>query len=510
VSRKIWPRKRYPVSPLGLATLAALTPSHWQVTIVDENVESLENADLNVDIIGVCGMSVQVPRQRELLAHFRSRGYYVVAGGSRASLTPEEYESIADAVVAGEAEYLWPQFCRDFEDGQAAGLYHETGTVALESVPVPRFDLLKCDRYSLAALQFSRGCPFRCEFCDIIVMFGRKPRTKPLHQVEAELDALRELNVRNVFFVDDNLIGHKPKCKELLHGLIDYQRRHNYRFYFGTEASINLAQDDELLDLLREANFGWVFIGIETPDPASLEETLKFQNLRQDLVQSVQNIHARGIDVQAGFIIGFDADDHTVFDRQFEFIQNAGITLPMLGLLQAIPRTPLFTRLKKAGRLIPDTDVLDTKASTNVIPQNMTYGEMIEGYLELMRRLFDDEAIYNRLESKFSALGPVVQSYYTSVPDTISVGLRFIWHSVLSQGPRRWYYFLKSLLLTKGNVSRLVALVDGWIASLAIRDFLERRLIPGRMHPSQYPDFQVDAQISAQAREVRGQLEEAP
>jgi len=254
--------------PLGLATLAALCPPDWEIEIVDENIESIPLAP-KTDIVGVCGMGVQHERQMELLAYYRARGYRTVAGGSFASLCPERYGALADAVIAGEAEYIWKDFCRDVEQGAAKPLYRETGVVALADSPIPRFDLLKLDRYSSVSLQFSRGCPYRCEFCDIIVMFGRKPRTKSPEQVGQELDALRRSNVTNVFFVDDNLIGHRPAAKALLHFLGDYQRRHGQPFHFGTEASLNLAQDEELLTLFREANFGWVFIGIESPDPES-------------------------------------------------------------------------------------------------------------------------------------------------------------------------------------------------------------------------------------------------
>lgn len=241
--------------PLGLATLAALCPPDWEITICDENIETLPLAP-EADIVGICGMGVQFSRQRELLAYYRNRGYYVVAGGSYASLCPEEYVNIADTVVAGEAEYIWKEFCRDYPEGKQRTLYQETGSVSLVDSPVPRFDLLKLDRYQAVSLQFSRGCPFRCEFCDIIVMFGRVPRTKPVEQVGRELDELRKLGVHNAFFVDDNLIGNKRTAKELLRYLKEYQDQKNYHFRFGTEASLNLAQDKELLDLFsrREWN----------------------------------------------------------------------------------------------------------------------------------------------------------------------------------------------------------------------------------------------------------------
>src|SRR5690606_25639343 len=285
------------------------------VRIVDENVEPVP-LEPDADIVGVCGMAVQFPRQRELLQYYRGRGCRVVAGGSFASLCPERFAGIADTVVAGEAEYIWPEFCRDVDAGRARAEYRETGTVRLEDSPVPRFDLLKLERYTSVSLQFSRGCPFRCDFCDIIVMFGRQPRTKRPEQIGRELDVLRARGVKSVFFVDDNLIGNRKTAKELLRYLIDYQRRHGYAFRFGTEASINLADDAELLRLFREANFAWVFIGIESPDSDSLRETNKTQNLKRDLLSAVRTVYAHGIDVLAGFIVGFDNDTLETFERQ--------------------------------------------------------------------------------------------------------------------------------------------------------------------------------------------------
>ena len=230
---KILSGKRYLNPPLGLATLAALSPQDWEIDVIDENIESIPLRP-EADIVGVCGMGVQFKRQQALLTFYRKQGYYVVAGGSYASLCPEEYETLADTVVAGESEYIWPEFCNDYASGNPKKLYHETGTVSLHDCPVPRFDLLKLDKYSSVSLQFSRGCPFRCEFCDIIVMFGRKPRTKSHEQVGRELDELRKQKVLSAFFVDDNLIGNKKEAKALLRFLIDYQKKHDYTFSFGT------------------------------------------------------------------------------------------------------------------------------------------------------------------------------------------------------------------------------------------------------------------------------------
>lgn len=471
--REVLPGKRAVNPPLGLATLAALCPPHWKVTIVDENIEPVP-VKPEADLVGVCGMGVQFGRQAELLTHYRNLGYRVVAGGSYASLCPERYSAIADTVVAGEAEYIWPQFCRDFEQGHARPLYQETGSVALADSPTPRFDLLKLSQYTTATLQFSRGCPYRCEFCDIIVMFGRRPRYKTPEQIGAELDALRAQNARNVFFVDDNLIGHKAAAKTLLRYLADYQKRHAYEFRFGTEASLNLAQDCELLQLFREANFTWVFIGIETPDPATLKKTAKTQNLQEDTLTAVRRIYSYGIDILAGFIVGFDDDTPATFDLQFRFIRDSGIQAAMVGLLTALPRTPLYARLEREGRLLPEADHTDnTRVGTNVLPKNMSYGELVQGYIALYRRLLSDGMIATRVRNKLRYVrNPVYHGEY-DWSERLRIVSRLVTHGVVRGGASRIFYFLWSLPWLAPEKLPL-AIVD-WIAALAMRDYVERR-----------------------------------
>jgi radical SAM superfamily enzyme YgiQ (UPF0313 family) len=482
----ILPGKRAVNPPLGLATLAALCPSHWQVTIVDENVESVPLAP-DADLVGVCGMGVQHARQAELLRYYRAQGYGVVAGGSFASLCPDRYTGLADTVVAGEAEYVWPRFCADFEAGNPHAMYRETGVVALADSPTPRFDLLRLDRYSTATLQFSRGCPYLCEFCDIIVMFGRKPRHKSVPQVERELDALRALGARNVFFVDDNLIGNRAVAKELLRGLVDYQARHGYRFRFGTEASINLAQDAELLGLMRDAGFGWVFVGIESPDPQTLKETRKTQNTHQDVLSSIRAIYGAGIDVLGGFIVGFDNDTVRSFDVQHDFIVTSGIQAAMVGLLTALPRTPLYARLEKEGRLRGEVDPTDnTKLATNVVPRHMTYEAMLAAYRRLYRRLLTDRGIAERVRNKLAHLGdPVYQGEYTPWQQAVIVW-RLVRRGILPGGPARLGRFLSSLPWRAPRKMPL-AIVD-WICGLAMRDYVERHL--EAMPASDVPRFE--------------------
>lgn len=472
---KILPDKRALHPPLGLITLAALCPENWEIEIVDENIESIP-LNPRADIIGICGMGVQFKRQKELLTFYRKKGYFVIAGGSYASLCPELYEPIADTVVAGEAEYIWKDFCRDFEMGKPKKLYQETGEVALTDSPTPRFDLLKLDKYQGVSLQFSRGCPFRCEFCDIIVMFGRKPRTKSMEQVGKELDELRRLNIKNVFFVDDNLIGNKPIAKKLLRFLNEYQREHNYWFHFGTEASLNLAQDDELLQLFRDANFGWVFIGIESPDEDSLKETMKFQNTRQDMLSSIRKIYSYGIEILAGFIVGFDNDTIEIFDKQYQFIMKSGIQSAMIGLLTAPPKTPLYERLKKEGRLIPDANNIDnTKLSTNIIPKQMGYTEMVKGYRALYYRLLSDRSIADRIRNKTRYLNRAL--YRTTYPlgKQLKILNRFFIHGLIPGGLSRIFHFLRTIPLSKPSQIPLV--IQDWIAGLAMRDYVNRHFI---------------------------------
>lgn len=471
--------KRAPITPLGLATVAALSPPSWDVRIVDENVEPIP-WDESADVVGVGGMAVQYPRQREICERFRARARHVVVGGPYASLCPEEYADVADTVVAGEAEYTWPRFCSDFEKGRPERLYRETGTVDLADSPLPRFDLLKLDLYQSVAIQFSRGCPFRCEFCDIIVVFGRKPRAKTLAQVERELDRLRSLEVHNVFFIDDNLIGHLPRCQELLDFLADYQRRRRHRFTFGAEVSANVAAPPGLLEQLRRARFQWVFIGLETPSREALAGALKEQNNRADPLTTLRAIYAQGIDVYASFVVGFDADDATIFDRQYDFICRSGILIASLGLLLALPRTPLHERLAAAGRLKPSAGdrhhLWNNLIATNIRPLNMTEAELGDGFRALMARLADDAAIADRVRIKLRQFGRPPLTFGLS-PARLAVYLaRFLVYGVVPGGPRRWFHLARSLWPALGNPRLLPAAVLNWTTGLAIQAFVREHL----------------------------------
>lgn len=467
--------KRAVNPPLGLATLAALCPAGWTVEIIDENIEPVPVAP-QADLIGIGGMGVQFGRQQELLKFYRQRGYFVVAGGSYASLCPELYTPLANTVIAGEAEYIWKRFCSDFETGVPLSLYKESGTVDLQDSPPPRFDLLKLEKYTTVTLQFSRGCPYRCEFCDIIVMFGRKPRHKSLQQVGRELDELRWRNIRNVFFVDDNLIGHKAVAKALLHFLKQYQEQHHYHFRFGTQTSLNLAQDPELLQLFRAANFSWVFIGIESPDAETLKATWKVQNTREDPLTAVRKIYAYGIDVLAGFIVGFDNDTPATFEKQYQFIMHSGIQIAMIGLLTALPRTPLYERLQAEERLLPEMDNTDnTKPGTNFIPKGMLYDVMVDAYKALYQRLVSDRDIADRIRNKTHYLvHPIYQGDYSFEEKRSIVG-RFLVKGLLPGGPSRLFHFLRTLPLL--SPKKMPVVILDWINGLTMQDYVKRYFV---------------------------------
>ncbi|MEO8717195.1 MAG: radical SAM protein, partial [Burkholderiales bacterium] len=458
--------------PLGLATLAALCPPHWQVTIVDENVEPLPLRP-EADLIGIGGMGVQAPRQKQLLRYYREAGYRVVAGGSYASLCPEEYAPLADTVIAGEAEYIWPRYCADLERGAPQALHGETGNVRLEDSPLPRFDLLQLHAYSTASLQLSRGCPFSCEFCDIIVMFGRKPRYKAPAQIERELDSLRRLGARKVFFVDDNFIGNKAKASATLDALAAYQDRHGRRMRFGTEASLNLSKDPALLAQFRAAGFEWAFLGLETPDPQTLREAGKPQNTAGDMLAAVRRIHAAGLDILGGFIVGFDRDTPAVFGQQRRFILDSGIMVAMVGLLTALPKTPLYERLKREGRLDESAANGDnTRARTNIVPKSMRLDELTSGYQRLYAELLTDGGIAERIRNKLAHFGTPAQL----VRESPSEGARILWRlltrGIARGGPARAWHFLRSLPLARPRLLPLA--VNDWIAGLSMRDYAER------------------------------------
>lgn len=392
-------RANLPVACLPL--LAALTPSEHAVTLVDENVETLDFDRLaQADIVGVTGMSVQRFRMREILIELKRRGIFTAVGGPWVSVQEDYFDGLADIIFVGEAEETWPQFLADWRQGRHQRRYEQADKSDMSRVPTPRFDLIKMRQYMFGSVQFSRGCPFQCEFCDIIVTFGRRPRLKTSNQVIAELEALRAQKMRIVFIVDDNLIGNKKAIKVLLRDVIAWQQANGYPLIFFTEASLDLADDPELMQLMVDVNITSVFVGIESPNEKSLRETKKFQNVRKGgtILDRVDAIQSAGMEVWCGMIVGFDHDDPTIFESQRQFIQEANIVQAMLGMLHAIPKTPLHARLAAEGRL-DMTD--DSEYGTNVIPLQISREQLRDGYLQVMNVLYEPEAYFGRLEALY-------------------------------------------------------------------------------------------------------------
>jgi radical SAM superfamily enzyme YgiQ (UPF0313 family) len=393
--------KRANVPPASLPLLAALTPSEHCVTLIDESVEKLDfDRIARADIVGITGMSVQRRRMREILAEVKDRGGFAVVGGPWVTVQEDYFDELADTIFVGEAEETWPRFLLDWQEGEHRARYEQTQRSDMTRVPTPRFDLLKMRHYMFGSTQFSRGCPFQCEFCDIIVTFGRRPRLKTSAQVIAELEALRAQKMEIVFVVDDNLIGNKAAIKALLADLGIWQRANGFPLMFFTEASLDLAEDEELMQLMTEANFVSVFIGIESPNEASLRETKKFQNVRKggSIVDKVRTVQDAGLDVWCGMILGFDHDDTTIFAAQKAFLEDARIAHAMIGILHAIPKTPLYDRLAADGRLDYDDQPV---YGTNVIPLGMSRDELTDGYIDLMRDVYSPEAYFKRVDDLF-------------------------------------------------------------------------------------------------------------
>lgn len=438
--------KRCVFPNLALPTVAALTPPEHEVILCDENVEAVDFA-IDADVVGITGYVVHKPRILELAREFRRRGRFVAVGGPLATLCPEELRGRADALFIGEAEYTWPRFLRDHAAGRAEAEYRQDTPPSMLDSPAPRFDLLKTNLYRTLTIQFARGCPFSCEFCDIIVMYGRRPRTKSVSQVLGEVEAIHALGGVNIFVVDDNFIGNKKEAKALLTSLAAWQRRHRFPIEFMTEVSLNVAQDDELLALMRQANFTTIFVGIESPRAASLVESRKAQNLREDILTSVHRIQAAGIQVMAGMIVGFDSDDPSIFEEHFRFIQDARIPISMTGMLNALPRTPLHDRLRATGRLIAES-VGDQFVFTNIVPHGMSRMELYDGYRRLLRRLYAYRNYRRRSMAFLLTKGAVLESRRLAGRDDLMLLLRIVWSCMLRASPPRAWFTLSMLAET--------------------------------------------------------------
>jgi radical SAM superfamily enzyme YgiQ (UPF0313 family) len=394
--------KKAAFPPLGLLTVAAMLPEKWEKKLVDMNTTALTDKDLDwADYVFLSGMVAQQDSAREVIDRCKRLGAKIVVGGPFFNPGYEDFGfDEIDHLIFGEAEDKLPLFVEDLEKGCAKHIYASEEFPDISRTPVPLWSLVNTKKYQSMTIQYSRGCPFNCEFCDIVILNGHKPRTKDKSQIIAELDALYDAGWRaSVFFVDDNFIGNKRKLKsEILPAIIEWSEEKKRPFTFYTEASINLADDEELMRLMVEAGFDCVFVGIESPSEESLVECNKLQNKNRDLLASVRRIQNYGLQVQGGFIVGFDSDPLSIFKSQIDFIQKSGIVTAMVGVLMAPPETKLYKRLKKENRILPKGSGDNTDGSTNFIPK-MGRETLARGYKHIVDTIYAPKPYYDRIKT---------------------------------------------------------------------------------------------------------------
>jgi radical SAM superfamily enzyme YgiQ (UPF0313 family) len=454
--------KRAAFPPLGLLTVASMLPQEWELKLVDLNVEKLNNEDIAwADYIMISAMLIQENSVQEIIKKCSRMGKKIIAGGPLFNSIPETFIPLVDHLILNEAENTLQPFLDDLKKGTPKKIYRSEDFPLLTSTPVPRWDLIKIKKYASLMIQSSRGCPFDCEFCDITALYGRKPRVKNSEQLIAELETIYALGWRDrVFFVDDNFIGNKLKIKTILKDLIKWMKARKYPFTFLTEVSINLADDNELIELMVEAGFDTVFIGLETPNHESLRECEKNQNCSRDMVASIQKLQERGIQVLGGYIVGFDNDDEGIFSRQINFIQESGVVTAMVGLLNALPNTRLWKRLKADNRLLLSASGDNTDGTLNFIPR-MDVNKLIEGYRRLVRTIYSPRHIYQRVSRFLDRYQPRRKKkihFYE-----IKAFLRSLFYlGVLGNGFSQWYFWkmlLKSMIYYRGSFSQAVTLM---------------------------------------------------
>jgi len=442
--------KKASFPPLGLLTVAAMLPGDWEKKLVDMNVNQLADEDIRwADFVFISAMVVQRDSAKEVISRCRCLGTRTVAGGPLFTTGHQAFREV-DHLVLGEAEVTLPQFVGDVAKGKAKRIYLSKARPSIWETPVPLWSLIKQKQYSSMSLQYSRGCPFNCEFCDIIILNGQKPRTKSGEQVITELEALHRHGWRSgVFFVDDNFIGNRKKLKEeMLPAVIAWQKRKKYPFELSTEASINLADDKALMQMMVEAGFNRVFVGIETPNEESLVECNKAQNRNRDLVASVKTIQNCGLEVQGGFIVGFDSDPLSIFKSQINFIQKSGIVTAMVGLLNAPPGTRLHKRLKKENRLLQVFTGDNNDLALNFIPR-MNSVTLIDGYKHILDTIYSPKQYYERVKAFLREYRPNIRKKKRLHFYQFMAFLKSMWILGFKEKGRKYYWRLFLLTLMK-------------------------------------------------------------
>ncbi len=438
--------KRSSEPPLGLLTVAALLPAAWEKKLVDMNVTSLNDEDLSwADMVFLGGTSVQKQSFRKVLLRAKRAGVAVVAGGPLVTLEPGNFPEV-DHLVLNEAEITLPRFLSDLAQGRPQKVYTSDQYPDLTSSPTPLWSLLDRKKYATMTVQYSRGCPFDCEFCNITTLNGRRPRTKSSGQFIGEIQTLYDGGWRgSVFIVDDNFIGNKGKLKsELLPALVSWSQEHGYPFTFTTEVSINAADDNELLSLMAHSGFDHLFVGIETVNSDSLEECGKRQNLKRNLIQSVRTFQRTGMTVSGGFIVGFDNDPPDIFDRQVAFIQESGIPTAMVGLLTVPTGTRLYDRMEKENRLVCSMSGNNMDGKLNFVPR-MDPKILVEGYKSVLTRIYSAAAYYARVKLLLSEYRPILKRRLSIKWNEVGALFRSIWALGIRAPDRRYYWRLFAL-----------------------------------------------------------------
>ncbi|MEW6264739.1 MAG: B12-binding domain-containing radical SAM protein [Thermodesulfobacteriota bacterium] len=437
--------------PLGLLTVAALLPEAWPKKLVDLNVEPLTEDHLAwADVVFLGAMTIQSASAEEIGRRCRRRGLKVVAGGPHFFHVADRIDWV-DHLVIGEAEEIIPDLVNDLIQGRAAPVYRAERLPDLTLSPAPLWSLVDLKDYTDTSIQFTRGCPFNCEFCDVVLISGRRPRMKSPRRIIAELEALYRSGWRGeIMFVDDNFIGHKEKVKELLAAVGDWQKNHDYPFWFMTQVSLNLADDGELLALMSQADFKKVFVGIETTSEEVLDECRKHQNKGKDLIRSVRTLQRNGLEVLGGFIVGFDSDPPTIFEDQLRFIEEAGIPAAMVSLLSAPPDTPLWRRLEKEGRLLgrPSGDNAMDTAALNFIPR-IGREKLIANYTKMIDRLYNYHPYYDRVLTFFRHYRPNRnRGFNIPTRDELKSLLLLAWRlGVQDKGRKAFWNFLGRVMI---------------------------------------------------------------
>jgi radical SAM superfamily enzyme YgiQ (UPF0313 family) len=457
--------KKAAFPPLGLLTVAAMMPREWNMRLVDLNIEKLDAQDLHwADYVMISAMLIQKDSVDEILAECAELHKKVIAGGPLFTARPEDYVDVVDHLILNEAECTLAPFLADLENGIPQKIYRSSVFPSLQKTPLPRWDILQTKHYANLMIQFSRGCPFNCEFCDVTSLFGHNPRTKTEDQFLLELQTIYDTGWRGcLFIVDDNFIGNKKAIKSMLPRVIAWMKEREYPFELLTETSINIADDDDLIHLMTQAGFTNIFIGLETPNEESLKECSKSQNCRRDMTMSIKKLQAAGLQVFGGYIVGFDNDDENIFARQIKFIQETGVVTAMVGLLNALPNTKLWHRLKSENRLAENSSGDNTDGSINFIPR-MDKEKLIAGYNRLVKTIYSPRYYYQRINEFLRTYkpAPIIRRNKYSWQRLQALMKSILYIGILGNGISQWYYWklmLKSLIFYRQTFAEAMTLI---------------------------------------------------